>query len=344
MRISPQVRRRPASPAECGERVGTTVFHGVSPGGGGRTVSGQFGVSLAGLRAIAALAAHGSMTAAAGTLGYTPSAVSQQIARLERDAHQVLIERRGRKVTLTDAGRIVAESADRVINELEAMSAQLQANSRTVGGELTVAAFATAARGLLPSAVRDLTVAHQDLTVRLIEVDSHRAVELVTRGSVDLAIAHDWQGMPLVIPDGMEARHLGDDVSDVLVPVGHRLAGVDSVDFGDLAGESWLYEPGSVAHDFLLNAYRDAPQAARFRHMVTEYASQIEMVDAGLGLALVPRMGRGSLPDGVVALKVGSAPVRRVYGVWRSATGPRPALRATVQLLHDTLSGARGSG
>ena len=75
------------------------------------------------------------MTAAAGTLGYTPSAVSQQIARLERDARQVLIERRGRTVTLTDAGRIMAESAGRVINELEAMSAQLHANSATVRGE-----------------------------------------------------------------------------------------------------------------------------------------------------------------------------------------------------------------
>ncbi len=293
-------------------------------------------VSLAGLRAIEALATHGSMTAAAGTLGYTPSAVSQQIARLERDVRQVLIERRGRNVTLTDAGRIMAESAGRVINELEAMSAQLQANSQTVGGELKVAAFATAARGLLPRVVRDLTRAWPDLTVLLLEVDSHRAVDLVTRGSVDLAIAHDWQGMPLVLSDGIAARHLGNDVSDVLVPADHRLAGASSVNFADLTTESWLYEPGSVAHDFLLNAYHRTPEPARFRHMVTEYASQIEMVGAGLGLALVPRMGRGPLPDGVRALPVRAAPIRRVYGVWRAATGPRPALQAAL----DTLASA----
>lgn len=294
-------------------------------------------VSLAGLRAIAALAVHGSMTAAAGTLGYTPSAVSQQIARLERDARQVLIERRGRTVTLTDAGRIMAESAGRVINELEAMSAQLHANSATVRGEMKVAAFATAARGLLPEAVRDLTRRHPELAVQLLEVDSHRSVELLVRGFVDLAIAHDWQGVPLALPEGAAARHLGDDVSDVLVPADHRLAEAASVGFEDLADDAWLYEPGSVAHDFLLHAYRHAPRADRFGHMVTEYATQIAMVDAGLGLALVPRMGRGPLPGGVRALTVSSAPVRRIYGVWRVASGPRPALQATLQTLADAL-------
>ena len=296
-------------------------------------------VSLAGLRAIAALAVHGSMTAAAGTLGYTPSAVSQQIARLERDARQVHIDRRGRTVTLTDAGRIMAESAARVINELEAMGAQLHANSATVRGEMKVAAFATAARGLLPTAVRDLTRRHPELTVQLLEVDSHRSVELLTRGFVDLAIAHDWQGMPLELPEGAEARHLGDDVSDVLVPADHRLVGAAGVDFEDLAEDAWLYEPGSVAHDFLLHAYRHAPRPDRFGHMVTEYATQIAMVDAGLGLALVPRMGRGPLPGGVRALTVSAAPVRRIYGVWRAASGPRPALRATLQTLADSLHG-----
>ncbi len=296
-------------------------------------------VSLAGLRAIAALAAHGSMTAAAGTLGYTPSAVSQQIARLERDVRQTLIERRGRTVTLTEAGRIMADAAARVVAELEAMGAQLQANSNTVAGDLRVAAFATAARGLLPPAVRALTLAHPDLHLQVLEVDSHRAVELVTRGTVDLAVAHDWQGMPLVIADGIQARHLGDDVSDILVPSDHRLAGAPGVEFAELADESWLYEPGSVAHDFLLHAYREAPVTARFGHMVTEYASQIAMVANGLGVALVPRMGRGPLPAGVRALTVRSAPVRRIYGVWRAATGPRPALGATLRALTRALDG-----
>lgn len=293
-------------------------------------------VSLAGLRAIEALATHGSMTAAASALGYTPSAISQQIARLERDVRQVLIERQGRRTTLTIAGRIMAESASRVVIELESMNAELQAQTESVTGTLRIAAFPTAARGVIPAAMRELGEAWPALELQLIEVDSHRAVELVARGTVDLAVAHDWLVMPLELPEGLHSRHLGNDVSDVLVFHTHPLAGRGAVELEDLRDESWLYEPGSVAHDFLLNAYRRSPNLTRFTHMVSEYASQIEMVGAGLGLALVPRMGRGPLPETVRALTVRSAPLRRVYGVWRTPTGRRPALTAALGVLQAT--------
>ncbi|MFF0579398.1 LysR family transcriptional regulator [Streptosporangium saharense] len=292
-------------------------------------------LSLAGLRAIDALATHGSVTAAASALGYTPSAISQQIARLERDVHQVLIDRQGRRMTLTVAGRILAEAASRVVIELESMNAELQAQTETVTGPLRIAAFPTAARGVIPAAMRELGQTWPSLELQLVEVDSHRAVEFVARGTVDLAVAHDWQAMPLELSEGLHCRHLGDDVSDVLVFHTHPLACRASVEFDDLREESWLYEPGSVAHDFLLNAYRDSPGQARFTHMVSEYASQIEMVGAGLGVALVPRMGRGPLPATVRALPVSSAPLRRIYGVWRTPTGRRPALTAALGILES---------
>ncbi|MEV8633970.1 LysR substrate-binding domain-containing protein [Streptosporangium sp. NPDC051023] len=122
----------------------------------------------------------------------------------------------------------------------------------------------------------------------------------------------------------------------MLVSHTHPLADRTSVELDDLREESWLYEPGSVAHDFLLNAYRRSPGLTRFTHMVGEYASQIEMVGAGLGVALVPRMGRGPLPATVRALTVRSAPLRRIYGVWRTPTGRRPALTAALGVLEAT--------
>ncbi len=295
-------------------------------------------VSLAGLRAIEALATYGSMTAAAGALGYTPSAISQQIARLERDVRQVLIERQGRRTTLTVAGRILAESASRIVIELESMSAELQAQSETVTGTLNIAAFPTAARGVIPAAFQELARAWPTLSLQLLEVDSHRAVEFVARGTVDLAVAHDWLVMPLALPEGLQARHLGNDVSDVLIHASHPMADRSSVELEDLREESWLYEPGSVAHDFLLNAYDRSPNPTRFTHMVSEYASQVEMVGAGMGLALVPRMGRGPLPQQVRVLAVRSAPMRRIYGVWRTPTGRRPALTAALGVLEATCS------
>lgn len=293
-------------------------------------------VSLAGLRAIEALATHGSMTAAASALGYTPSAISQQIARLGRDVQQPLVEQQGGRTTLTVAGRILAESASRIVIELESMSAELQAQTETVTGMLRIAAFPTAARGVIPAAMRELCDAWPALEPRLIEADSHRAVELVARGTVDLGVAHDWLAIPLALPDGLQVRHLGNDVSDVLAHHSHPLADRASVELDELCDDSWLYEPGSVAHDFLLDAYSRSPRPDRFTHIVSEYATQIEMVGAGLGLALVPRMGRGTLPATVRALTVKAPPLRRIYGVWRTPSGRRPALTAALGVLEAT--------
>ena len=290
-------------------------------------------VSLAGLRAIEALATHGSITSAASALGYTPSAVSQQITRLERDIRQPLIERQGRRATLTLAGRVVAESASRIIIELESMSAELQAQSETVTGLLTIGAFPTAARGIVSTSVAELRQTWPSIELRLLEVDSHQAVDLVSRGGVDLAIAHDWLGMPLQLPDGLKSRHLGNDVSDVLVHESHPVAGVDIIDLEDLQNETWLYEPGSVAYDFLLKAFRHHANPLQAGHMISEYDTQTALVGAGLGLALVPRMGRRPLPATVRALTVRSAPIRRIYGVWRESSGRRPALAAALSVL-----------
>ncbi len=297
-------------------------------------------VSLAGLRAVEALGAHGSISAAAAALGYTPSAVSQQIARLERDLHQDLIERQGRRASLTSSGAILAESARRIISELESMNARVQAESQTVAGSLTVAAFPSAARGLLPTVIRRLATRWPDLEVRAVEVPSHRAVELVVAGHADLAVAHDWNGLPMDVTEGLAGRRVGVDVSDVLVNERHVRAGVGEADIGDFAGDPWLYEPGSVAHEFLADAFHGAGAGVTLGHRISEYATQVEMVAAGLGVALVPRMGRGALPPSVRAVTLRSAPVRGVHALWRSASNPRPAITAMLR----ELEGACASG
>lgn len=300
----------------------------------------QMTVSLAGLRAIEALATHGSISAAAAALGYTPSAVSQQIIRLERDLRQELIERQGRRATLTVPGQILAESARLIIIELESMMAKLQAEMHTVSGVLTVAAFPSAARGILPAAMSRLVRRWPDLELRVLEVASHRAVDLVAGGTADLAVAHDWLGFPMTPPDGLDTRYLGDDVSDVLVNVNHPAARSDVIELRDLINDPWLYEPGSVAHDFLLHAFGQSDGAV-LGHMISEYATQIEMVGAGLGVALVPRMGRGALPPTVRALAVRSPPLRRVHGVWRRSSGGRPAIGAALDELENACTDAR---
>jgi DNA-binding transcriptional LysR family regulator len=292
-------------------------------------------ISLTGLRAIDSLATEGSMAGAARALGYTPSAISQQIARLERDLRQVLVEQHGRVATLSAAGRLVADVASKILAEIDDMREQLETERSTVAGALSLAAFATATRGIVPSALHKLRDQWPRLETSLVEADSHRALALVEDGTVDIAVAHDWLAVPLVLSEGLSARRLGDDISDALVHEGHELAGRTSVRMDELSRESWLYEPGSVAHDLLIQSFSRTPNPDRFGHRVVEYASQVAMVGAGLGVALVPRMGRGPVPDSVRVLTIEPTPVRQVYAVWRSATAGRPALRAAVRALED---------
>ncbi len=195
------------------------------------------------------------MTAAARALGYTPSAISQQISKLERDVRQVLVEQNGRVATLSPAGRVVAEAARRILYEIDQMQVQLENERRTVAGTLTLAAFATATRGVIPPALRRLRSDWPRLKCHLVEADSHHAMALVEDGSVDIAIVHDWLEMPLVLSAGLSARHLGNDISDVLVHTAHHLADRGSVAMSELGGEIWLYEPGSVSHDLLIRSF-----------------------------------------------------------------------------------------
>lgn len=299
----------------------------------------QLTVSISGLRAVEALAQHGSISAAAAALGYTPSAVSQQIARLERDLGERVVERHGRRAMLTAAGVILAESARRIILELESMNAKVQAHSATVAGALTIAAFPSAARGVLPAAMSHLIRRWPELELRALEVPSHRAAQLVVDGTVDIAVVHDWQGLPMEIAEGISGRLLGDDVSDVLVHRDHRSASREEVDIEDFEDDPWLYEPGSGAHEFLAEVFRGAASGVTFGHRISEYSTQVEMVAAGLGVALAPRMGRGVLPPSVRAVTVRSPPVRRVHALWRSSVGRRPAVTAAVDQLARTCAG-----
>lgn len=300
----------------------------------------QLTVSIVGLRAVEALAEHGSIAAAAAALGYTPSAVSQQIARLERDLGQAVVERQGRRAVLTKSGAILADSARRIIVELESMNATIQAQAQTVTGEVSIAAFPSAARGILPSAMARLLRWWPALDLRAVEVPSHRAAQLVGSGAVDVAVVHDWEGLPMEVADGLRGRHLGDDVSDVLVHEEHRNAAGEEVDLRDFEGDRWLYEPGSVAHELLEKVFGATAGQLVLGHQVSEYPTQIEMVAEGLGMALVPRMGRGPLPASVRVVRVSSPPMRRIHALWRSSADGRPAITATV----DELARACGTG
>ncbi|GAA2337113.1 LysR family transcriptional regulator [Streptomyces kunmingensis] len=287
------------------------------------------------LRALHAVSVHGTVGAAAAALGYTPSAVSQQIAKLERETRTVLLEREGRGIRLTDEARELAATARELMAIMERAETGLEERRGVPAGQLTVAAFASAARGLLPATLAGLAERHPALDVRLSEVDPHLSVDLVAKGAVDLAVAHDWDIAPLPAPAGVEQAVLGEDLCDLLVPAGHPLAGRAAVRREELGGERWVSQPaGRVCHDWLVSTMRSAGFEPDIAHRADENPTLVALVAAGLGVAVIPRLGRGALPAGVVVVGLDPMPRRRIYAVWRTGTSRRPAISETVAALH----------
>ncbi|WP_018682145.1 LysR family transcriptional regulator [Actinokineospora enzanensis] len=283
------------------------------------------------LRVLRAVADQGTLAAAAEVLSLTPSAVSQQMAKLEREARCALVERHGRRIRLTEEGHVLARHAHRILGAVEEAAADLDRRRGEVLGDLTVAAFPTAARGLLPAVVVGLAVTHPRARVRLLEMEPYEAVAAVARGDVDLAVSQDWGESPAPLPDRLRALDLGHDLVDVALPAGHPLAARSPLSVADLAAERWISAAaGTSCHDWLISLFRAADRLPDVAHQATEFPTQLTLVAAGLGVALVPRLAGDQVPAGVVLRPVQPRLSRRVFSVWRAESAGRPGVRALL--------------
>ncbi|MGP3990348.1 LysR family transcriptional regulator [Streptomyces sp. 3N207] len=298
-------------------------------------------LDLSRLRALHAVQLHGSVGGAAQALGYTPSAVSQQIAKLERETGTTLLERQGRGIALTDDALMLVRTAEEMLSLAERAEVALEERKGRPEGRLRLAAFPSGARGLMPRVLAGLAADHPQLDLRMSEVDPHLSVGLVARGEIDLALAHDWDITPMPAPEGVRSIPLGEDTCEVLVPAGHPLAARDKLVTADLAGQRWVCQPpGTVCHDWLHTTLRTAGQEPDVAYYVAEFQTQVALVAEGLGIALLPHLGRGPLPAGAVLRPLVPVPTRRLFAVTRDCLLNRPAVRAAVRAMRE----AAGAG
>ncbi|MEZ5092963.1 LysR family transcriptional regulator [Nocardioides sp.] len=292
-------------------------------------------IDLATLRSLRSVATTGSVSAAALELGFTPSAVSQQVKRLERDTGVRLLERVGRGVALTPAGRELAARSGRLLVELETLESELQSRSEAVSGTLRVVAFSTAMRGLVADAAARVTSQHPRLRLELDEGEPWAAVSQVAGGGYDLGVVHSWGDVPIDVPEALVRHDLGTDVADVLVPSGHRLATAPVLRPADLLTESWVATPeGTICRQWLERMYDGTGAAPRIGHRCAEFDSQIALVARGLGIALVPRLGRSPLPASVIAVPATEpVPSRQIVAVHRRSMHAAPAVQAVLAAL-----------
>jgi DNA-binding transcriptional LysR family regulator len=296
------------------------------------------------LRLLREFAERGTIAAAAAALGYTPSAVSQQLAALEREAGAVLLDRTARAAELTDAGRRLAEHAGRILAMIEAAEADLSAAGPT--GRVTVTAFPTAAVAFGPALVRRVR-AHPGLTLLLRETQREEGLRLVRTGEADVALVADWSGRPPSAESG-RGRDAGGtgtlrfyplirDPVVLVLPRGHPAADPDRpVDLDKLRDEPWLAAPASEpsrrAVDRLLAGTGGMPPAPwEFEGLSTI----LSLVARGIGIAALPRLTLAVGDRRVTVRELpGAAQGRDVYAVARASSVRRPSVAVILAALN----------
>ena len=289
------------------------------------------------LRVLRALADHGTVAAAAQALHLTPSAVSQQLAALEREVGQPVVERRGRGLILTGAGDVVLEHAHALFAQLERAEADVAAHGRGELGTVVVGAFPTALASVAAPAVQALADEHPRLRVELLDVESPHCFAALAGESIDVAISMESASAPAPDDPRFARRPLLDDPLDAALPVGHPLARRASIALEALAGETWVGpSDGTSCLEVTLAGCAAAGFTPRLTHRTTDFTTLMTFVAAGLGVALVPRLAQGRVPDGVavVALR-GTPPARRVFAATRRGSETRPTVAAVLDALGD---------
>ncbi|RJL33545.1 LysR family transcriptional regulator [Bailinhaonella thermotolerans] len=287
------------------------------------------------MQVLNAVVSKGSVTAAAAALGFTPSAVSQQVAALERQAGVALLERVGRGVRPTAAGLLVARHAAAIDEEVARAEAGLDDLRAGRSGRVSLRYFSTAGAALVAPAVARFRRAHPGVHVDLELGEAGDPLGAVARGQADLA---------LVVRDGEEAvpgvrlTHLLDDPYLAVLPAGHPLAEGAAPGLADLAGEAWIgcARPGPCA-DALLESCAAAGFRPEFAVESEDYATAQAFAAAGLGVAVIPALALAAPQPGVVVRRLREGePVRAIHAATRETPNDRPALTALVHTLQAT--------
>ncbi|MFF5703007.1 LysR family transcriptional regulator [Streptomyces sp. NPDC012794] len=293
------------------------------------------------LRVLRAVAEHGSFNRAASALRLTPSAVSQHIASLERGLGHPVAVRSTRGVTLTEAGRLLVETAETITAELDQVRARID---RLAAGRprLTLATFTSGGRHLLPRALPEFVAAHPEVELTVLEAEPEASLAMVRGGAADLALAYAFDGpLPSSGPVPSAARlewlPLLEDPLYAVLPRGHRLAGRDRLEPAELAGDRWVL--GCLKTEAFLRRYADrAGFELRVAASTTDYFFAQTLVGAGVGVTLIPHVSLAP-PEGSAVVPLAPPRPARQIGV---AVPRRPHPQPYAASLTEALRRAAG--
>jgi DNA-binding transcriptional LysR family regulator len=270
------------------------------------------------LRVLAELAERGSFSAAAEALDYTQSAISKQVAALEREVGTQLVAREVRPVCLTAAGEALVRHARSVLDGLAAAQAEVDAITALDVGRLRIGTYSSVGATLVVQAVATFRQRHPGVRITLQEASRDQLVDGVRAGDLDVAAVFDFPALGLTVDDGLESRQLLHEPHDLLLHPQHRLAHKRKVTIGDLRDEDWLFPalgPDSPTHKLFTAACAAAGYEPRIVFRVNDCEMFQALVATGIGIGFLPRLALHPVHPGIVIKRVAEAPRRRILAL-----------------------------
>lgn len=282
------------------------------------------------LRLLRELAHRGTIAAVAGALSYTPSAVSQQLAALEREAGVPLLRRTGRRVALTPAGAALAEQTEAVLALLEQASSALAAARTGLAGPLRIGAFPTAVRTILPAALVTLGRDHPGLELMVTELDPAAVPDALRSGQLDVALVHDYDYVPVRPDPALDTEPLLEEAIYLAAPASpHESPAPAERTIDAYRDAPWIVgSPDTLCHIMAVRACQAAGFTPRIRHHADDFTTVLALVAAGQGVALVPELGVIGPPADVTLAPLPTR--RRTRIAYRKGTRHQPSVAACI--------------
>jgi len=283
------------------------------------------------LRLLLELSRRGTITAAADALAYTPSAVSQQLAALEREAGVPLLERSGRRVALTPAGAVLTRYAESVLATLEEAAAALAATRASLTGPLRIGAFPTAARTILPSVLVALGRDHPGLELMVTELDPVAVPGALHAGTLDVALTFVYDYVPAEPDPALDTEPLISEPVYLAAATGPGGPAETSIE--DWREAPWIAgSPDTLCHLMVVRACQACGFTPRIRHHADDFATVLALVAAGQGVSLVPELGLTQAP-GVTLSPIAAR--RHTSIACRRGTRDHPAVSAFASAVRE---------
>jgi DNA-binding transcriptional LysR family regulator len=290
------------------------------------------------LRVLREVEERGTLSAVATALGYTPSAVSQQLSVLEKEVGARLLEKAGRGVRLTDAGRLLAQHAQVLLTAADAAAADLAALAGDVRGTVRVGGLQSAARRLLVPAVARMMAEHPHVRTEVSEVELEQALPGLRLGAVDLVISDEYDGHPRPRPAGLRFTPLHEESLQLVLPREHPLARRRGpVPLSLLRGEVWAAsDAGTGHHEMIVGSCRSlAGYEPDVRHRSSDADVQLELVRTTGAVALLPALALPTADPALAIRDVAEEQLRRRLVVVTRDARATPALTAFLAVLND---------